>query len=133
MITQHQPNDTTQQLGAIAQQIRRWIVASTGQAGSGHPTSSMSAVELMTGLFFGGYFRYDIDNPDCPTNDHLIFSKGHASPLFYALWAATGSLGQGLSVGVGTALSALRLDNSDSRTFVLLGDSEMAERCMGTT
>jgi transketolase len=160
VITQHQPNDTTQQLAAIAQQIRRWIVASTAQAGSGHPTSSLSAVELMTGLFFGGHFRYDIENPACPTNDHLIFSKGHASPLFYALWAATGavseqdlmsyrefgshleghptsrfrfteaatgSLGQGLSVGVGTALSALRLDNSDARTFVLLGDSEMAE------
>jgi transketolase len=158
--TQHQPPYTTQQLGAIAQQIRRWIVASTGQAGSGHPTSSLSAVELMTVLFFGGQFRYDIENPACPTNDHLIFSKGHASPLFYALWAATGavseeslmsyrefgspleghptsrfrfteaatgSLGQGLSVGVGMALSALRLDNSDARTFVLLGDSEMAE------
>lgn len=158
--TQHQPPYTAQQLVAIAQQIRRWIVTSTGQAGSGHPTSSLSAVELMTVLFFGGYFRYEIDNPDCPTNDHLIFSKDHASPLFYALWAATGavseeslmsyrefgspleghptsrfrfteaatgSLGQGLSVGVGMALSALRLDNSDARTFVLLGDSEMAE------
>jgi len=158
--THHPPSYTTQQLRAIAQQIRRGIVAATGQAGSGHPTSSLSAVELMTGLFFGGHFRYDIENPDCPTNDRLIFSKGHASPLFYALWAATGavseadlmsyrefgspleghptsrfrfteaatgSLGQGLSVGVGMALSALRLDNSAARTFVLLGDSEMAE------
>ncbi len=158
--TQQQPSYTNGQLKNIAQQIRHWIVASTGQAGSGHPTSSLSAVELMTSLFFGGHFRYDVETPDDAANDQLIFSKGHASPLFYALWAATGavgeddlmsyrefgsrleghptsrfrfteaatgSLGQGLSVGVGTALSAKRLDNSDARTFVLLGDSEMAE------
>jgi transketolase len=114
----------------------------------------------MVGLMFGGVLRFDLDNPDSPTNDRLIFSKGHASPLLYALYAAagkisekelltlrqfgsrleghpmpvfpyteaaTGSLGQGLAIGAGMALSAKRFDKTDSRTYVLLGDSEMAE------
>jgi len=147
-------------LQAISRQIRRWIVRCTSAAGSGHPTSSLSAVELMVDLMFGGQFRFDLDQPERPSNDHLIFSKGHASPLFYSLWAAagkidpqnlssyrefgsrleghptarfplteaaTGSLGQGLSIGLGMALNARYLDKSPSRTFVLLGDSEMAE------
>jgi transketolase len=114
----------------------------------------------MTGLFFGGHFRFFLDDPGHPNNDRLIFSKGHASPLLYALWAAagavterellslrkfdspleghatpsfryteaaTGSLGQGLSIGVGMALNAQYLDKLPYRTYVLLGDSEMAE------
>lgn len=72
--------------------IRHWILEMTTHAGSGHPTSSLSAVELMAVLFFGGFFRFDIENPDNPGNDRLIFSKGHASPLFYALWAAAGAI-----------------------------------------
>jgi len=125
-------------LKKIAQSIRYHILTSTTTAGSGHPTSSLSAVELMTVLLFDGFFRYDIHNQKNPHNDRLIFSKGHASPLFYALWAVagaihseelnslrqfgsrleghptmefpytevpTGSLGQGLSVGVGMALN----------------------------
>ena len=147
-------------LESLARLIRRQILEATTNAGSGHPTSSLSAVELMTALMFGGRFRYDADRPEHPNNDRLIFSKGHASPLFYALWlaagkvtpeqmmtyrdfdsvleghptvrfphteAATGSLGQGLSIGVGTALAARRLDGLTYRTYVLLGDSEMAE------
>lgn len=143
----------------IARFIRYLILTATTRAGSGHPTSSLSAVELMTGLVFGGMFRYDAERPDHPNNDRLIFSKGHASPLFYSLWAAagkldeeemmsyrrfgsrleghptvtfpfaeaaTGSLGQGLSIGVGMALNA-RLDGLPYRTYVLIGDSEMAE------
>lgn len=131
----------------------------TTAAGSGHATSSLSAVELMAALCFGGTFRYDPQNPNLETNDRLIFSKGHASPLLYALYtvagavneadlttyrmlgspleghptpnfefceAATGSLGQGLSIGFGMALAA-RLDKLPYRTFVLLGDSEMSE------
>ena len=147
-------------LEKISRLIRYHCLAMTTRAGSGHPTSSLSATELMAGLLFGGAFRYDPDHPDCPNNDRLIFSKGHASPLFYALWAvagavseeelttyrkfdspleghptvafryteaATGSLGQGLSIGVGTALNAKYLDKLPYRTYVLLGDSEMAE------
>jgi transketolase len=148
-------------LAKIAAMMRYHILAATTRAGSGHPTSSLSATELMTGLLFGGFFRYDPDNPGHPNNDRLVFSKGHASPLFYALWvaagkldgeefintyrrlgspleghptvtfphveAATGSLGQGLSIGVGLALNAKYLDKLPYITYVLLGDSEMTE------
>jgi transketolase len=132
----------------------------TTQAGSGHPTSALSATELMSALMFGGIFRFDLDNPKHPNNDRLIFSKGHATPLFYSLYAvagkltedeimtyrnfdspleghptmsfpyteaATGSLGQGLSIGLGIALNAKYLDQLPYMTYVLLGDSEMAE------
>ena len=149
-----------EQLKKIATLMRYYILFMTTEAGSGHPTSSLSATELMACLFFGGFFRYDADHPQCPNNDRLIFSKGHASPLFYALWAAageltekdlltyrkfgspleghptvafpyveaaTGSLGQGLSIGLGMALNAKYLDKLPYRTYVLLGDSEMAE------
>src|SRR3989338_5286713 len=150
----------SERLAELAALIRYYIIVSTTEAGSGHPTSSLSATDLMTVLLFGGFFRTDLDNPKYVNNDRLIFSKGHASPLFYALYAAagkvteeellslrkfdspleghptmrfpyteaaTGSLGQGLSVGVGMALNAKYLDKLSYRTFVLLGDSEMAE------
>ena len=148
------------ELEKLARLIRYYILICTTEAGSGHPTSSLSATDLMAVLLFGGYFRYDADHPEHPNNDRLIFSKGHASPLFYALWtaagkvteeelmtyrkfgspleghptvnfryveAATGSLGQGLPIGVGIALNAKYLDKLPYRTYVLLGDSEMAE------
>jgi transketolase len=144
----------------IAKLIRYYSLVMSTEAGSGHLTSSLSATDLMTGLLFGGSFKYDLDNPCHPNNDRLIFSKGHASPLFYSLWAAagkvteqellsfrkfnspfeghmtpafryteaaTGSLGQGLSIGVGMALNAKYIDKLPYRTYVLLGDSEMAE------
>jgi len=149
-----------EQLKKMATLMRYYILFMTTEAGSGHPTSSLSATELMACLFFGGFFQYDADHPQCPNNDRLIFSKGHASPLFYALWAAageltekdlltyrkfgspleghptvafpfveaaTGSLGQGLSIGLGMALNAKYLDKLSYKTYVLLGDSEMAE------
>ena len=71
-------------LAGLAKLIRYYILLMTTQAGSGHVTSSLSAVELMTTLFFGGFFQADLDNPDYVNNDRLIFSKGHASPLFYS-------------------------------------------------
>lgn len=144
----------------LSRLIRYYILVSTTSAGSGHPTSSFSAVELMSTLFFGGFFKFDPDKPEHINNDRLIFSKGHASPLLYSLWAAagmveesqlltlrdfnsdleghptprfkyaeasTGSLGQGLSIGFGMALSAKHIDKLSYRTYVLLGDSEMAE------
>src|SRR4030067_267877 len=82
--------ENIRRLTRLATLIRYYILASTTEAGSGHPTSSLSATELMTGLLFGGTFRFDLDQPLHPNNDRLIFSKGHASPLFYALWAAAG-------------------------------------------
>jgi transketolase len=149
-----------EKLSRLAALVRYYILACSTQAGSGHPTSSLSATELMVALLFGGIFRYDVQNPDHPNNDRLIFSKGHASPLLYGLWAAagrlteqelttyrtlaspleghptvafpyvdaaTGSLGQGLAIGVGMALNAKHLDRLPYRTYVLLGDSEMTE------
>ena len=131
-------------LSLLCKQVRYYILTSTTQAGSGHPTSSLSAVELITTLFFGGYLKYDINNPHSHLNDRMILSKGHAAPLLYALWTATGaiskeemltlrqfgsrleghptpvlpyvdvatgSLGQGLSVGVGMALALKNIVN----------------------
>ncbi len=147
-------------LAKLARVVRYYSLASTTAAGSGHPSSSLSAADLMVGLMFGGLFRYEIRNPKNPNNDRLIFSKGHASPLFYSLWLAaggitademmtyrkfgsrleghpavelpyveapTGSLGQGLAIGAGVALNARHIDRLPYRTYVLLGDSEMAE------
>ncbi|MEN6616873.1 MAG: transketolase [Syntrophorhabdus sp.] len=147
-------------LEKLAKLIRYYILACTTKAGSGHPTSSLSATDLMTGLLFGGTFRFDAPHPANPNNDRIIFSKGHASPLFYAMWAAagqlsfdelmtlrqfgsrleghpvvafpyteasTGSLGQGLPIGLGMALNAKYIDKLPYRTYVLLGDSEMTE------
>lgn len=143
----------------LAAQLRVDSVRSSAAAGSGHPTSSMSAADLMA-VLFSCHLRYDFDNPDDPANDHLIFSKGHASPLLYALYkaagaitdeelltfrrkgsrleghptprlpwvdVATGSLGQGMPVGVGIALAGRRLDRVPYHVWVLCGDSELAE------
>jgi len=142
-----------------ATRLRVHSIRSTTEAGSGHPTSCMSAADIVAALFFH-VMRYDAQNPDHTSNDRFILSKGHAAPLLYAAWAevgvipaeklltlrridseleghptprwrwaevATGSLGQGLSVGVGMALNAKYLDKSDYRTFVLMGDGESAE------
>src|SRR5215212_4084902 len=148
-----------EQWRALAQQLRVDSIRSSTGASSGHPTSSMSAAELMA-VLLGKYLRYDFDNPDNPDNDHLIFSKGHASPLLYSMYkaagaitdeelmtfrkfgsrleghptpaipwvdVATGSLGQGLPIGVGVALAGNKLDKLPYRVWVLCGDSEMAE------
>jgi transketolase len=152
-------NETVRELG---QQLRVDAVRAAAAAGSGHPTSSMSAADLMA-VLFARHLRYDFQHPRGPGNDHLIFSKGHASPLVYALlkaagaitdeelltfrkhgspleghptprlpWVdvATGSLGQGLPIGVGLALAGQRLDRIPYRTWVLCGDSELAEGSM---
>lgn len=135
----------------ITNRLRSLILISTTKAGSGHPTSSLSAVELMATLVFGGVFQ---------KYDHLIFSKGHAAPLLYALLVeqnlltkkdlmtlrqfgspvqghpvpglptievATGSLGQGLSIGVGMTLADKKLSENNNQTYVLLGDGEIME------
>jgi transketolase len=146
-------------IGELAQQLRVDAVRAAAAAGSGHPTSSMSAAEL-TAVLLTRHLRYDFDQPDHPGNDHLILSKGHASPLLYAAYkaagaitdgelltfrklgsrleghptprlpwveVATGSLGQGLPIGVGVALAGRRLARLPYRTWVLCGDSELSE------
>jgi transketolase len=85
MTSQH---DEWRELG---QQLRVDSVRSSSAAGSGHPTSSMSAADLMA-VLMAKYLRYDYDAPDDPRNDHLIFSKGHASPLVYAMFKAAGAI-----------------------------------------
>lgn len=146
----------------LAAQLRVDCVRCTAAAGSGHPTSGMSAADLMA-VLLAEHLRYDFANPDDPRNDELVFSKGHASPLLYAMlraagaitdeelltyrklgsrleghpttrlpWVkvATGSLGQGLPLGVGFALTGARLDRLPYRVWVLCGDSELAEGSM---
>jgi transketolase len=73
----------------LAQQLRVDSIRCSTAAGSGHPTSSMSAADLMA-VLLARHFRYDWQRPDDPANDHLIFSKGHASPLLYSMFKAAG-------------------------------------------
>lgn len=148
------------QLKKISQLLRYLILTSTSRAGSGHPTSCLSSVELMTVLFFGGFLKQDLNDFKSIFNDRIIFSKGHAAPLLYALYAvadgikidelttlrqfgspleghptprfrftdvATGSLGHGLSIGLGMAMGLKLKVEKPPKVFVLLGDSEMAE------
>lgn len=75
----------------LAQQLRVDSIRCTTAAGSGHPSSSMSAADLMA-VLMAKYLRYDFDNPHAPNNDHLVFSKGHASPLLYAMYKAGGAI-----------------------------------------
>jgi transketolase len=75
----------------LGQQLRVDSIRAAAVPNSGHPTSSMSAADLMA-VLFAKYFHYDFDNPEDPRNDHLVFSKGHASPLFYALYKAAGAI-----------------------------------------
>jgi transketolase len=87
-----QDSTSTEQLHELAQQLRVDAIRAVDAAGSGHPTSSMSAADLMAVLFAGGHLRYDFSAPDSPANDHLVFSKGHASPLLYALYKLAGAI-----------------------------------------
>ncbi len=75
----------------LAQQLRVDSVRAAAAANSGHPTSSMSAADLMA-VLFTKYLRYDFDAPENGANDHLVFSKGHASPLLYSLYKAAGAI-----------------------------------------
>src|SRR5215204_740809 len=149
---------SVQALHNVATQLRIDSIRSTSEAGSGHPTTCMSAAEIVSTLFFRE-MRYDPKDPRNPYNDRFVLSKGHAAPILYAAWAeaglfprdevlklrqigsdleghptprlsfvdvATGSLGQGICAAIGTALNARRI-GSEYRTYVLLGDGEMAE------
>ena len=146
----------------LGQQFRVDSVRMSAAAKSGHPTSAMSAADLLA-VLVDGYLRYDFDEPKSPANDRLVFSKGHASTLVYAIFraagvvsdeelmryrkhgsmleghptplipwvdVATGSLGQGLPIGVGMALAGKYLEKLPTRVWVLCGDSEMAEGSM---
>ncbi len=159
MAIQTATSTDVEQWRKIARQLRVDSIRATTEAGSGHPTSSMSAADLAA-VLLAKYLRYDFANPENANNDHFVLSKGHAAPLLYAMYraagaisdtellslrklgsrleghptpalpwvdVATGSLGQGLPIGVGIALAAKCLEQSSSRVWVVLGDSEMAE------
>src|SRR4051812_4288366 len=148
-----------QQLRELGQQFRVDSIRCAAAAKSGHPSSGMSAADLMA-VLVANHYRFDFENPKRAENDRLIFSKGHASTLLYAIFraagaitdeellryrqfdsileghptpripwvdVATGSLGQGLPIGVGMALAGKYLDRLPYRVWVLHGDSEMAE------
>ena len=151
---------TIEELKDLSYQMSRTIIEITTRAGSGHPSSSLSAIDLLTVLYFGGVMRYDPQRPEWPERDRFILSKGHASPGLYTVLAyagyfeksmlnglrtfnspleghpvmrsvagveaSTGSLGQGLSIGLGHALAA-RIDGRDYRVYVMIGDGESDE------
>jgi transketolase len=150
------------ELRELGQQFRVDSIRCAAAAKSGHPTSGMSAADLMA-VLVANHLRYDFADPKNAGNDRLVFSKGHASTLLYAIFraagaitdeellqyrsfgsileghptplipwvdVATGSLGQGLPIGVGMALAGKYLDRLPSRVWVLCGDSEMAEGSM---
>ena len=81
----------SEQWRALAQQLRADSIRSSSAANSGHPTSSMSAADLIA-VLMSKYLTYDFDEPTNPNNDHLIFSKGHASPLLYSTYKAAGAI-----------------------------------------
>ncbi|MGH2750395.1 MAG: transketolase [Actinomycetota bacterium] len=148
------------ELERLAKRLRHNIVTSTTEAGSGHPSTSLSMVEVVTVLYFGGVLHYDPQQPHHPDRDRFILSKGHGAPGLYAVLAeagyfptedlmtlrqmgspleghpnmcrlagveaSTGSLGQGLSMGIGHALAG-RLDGGDYRTYVMTGDGEIEQ------
>lgn len=148
---------TVEALQEISYRLSRDIIETTTKAGSGHPSSSLSAIDILAVLYFGGVLRFDPARPEWPDRDRFIMSKGHAAPGLYValaeagyfrrellntlrefgspleghpvmqslagVEASTGSLGQGLSIGLGHALAA-KLDRRDYRVYVMIGDGE---------
>ena len=145
------------ELKAISRKLSKQVIEMTTQAGSGHPSSSLSMIEILVALYFGGEMNYRPEQPDWPERDRFILSKGHGAPGLYAVLAeagyfdpdllmtlreigspveghpnmrvlpgieaSTGSLGQGLSIGLGHALAA-RVDGRNYQVYVLIGDGE---------
>lgn len=152
-------NLDTKSLEDRSKVIRRHVITMLAKAGSGHPGSSLSTVDLLVALFYSK-LRHNPRQPAWPDRDRFVMSKGHACPALYATLAETGyfgidkldtlrqfgsmlqghpcmkttpgieisggSLGQGLSVGLGISLAA-KLDNKGYRTYVMLGDGEIEE------
>ena len=147
-------------LEKVCRAVRRDIINMTADASSGHPGGSLSAVEMITTLFFKK-MNIDPADPKKPDRDRFVLSKGHAAPCYYAVLgergyfdkaefknfrqlhsilqghpdakkcpgvdASTGSLGQGISIAVGMALGAKKLDHSNVKVYTLLGDGELQE------
>ncbi len=151
-------NEKIQFLEHIALNLRINSIRATTASKSGHPTTCMSAADLVSAIFFH-FFKFNTSNPANPNNDRFILSKGHAIPVIYAVWkelgiisdlelmelrkfsspleghptprfkyneAATGSLGQGLAIGVGMAINA-KHEKLDYTTYIMMGDGEISE------
>lgn len=153
-------NYAIDELQDAAHRFSRQIIEMTTRAGSGHPSSSLSAIDVMTALYFGGTMCYKPEDPDWPDRDRFILSKGHGCPALYAVLAeagffdpalletlreiespleghpnmrvlpgveaSTGSLGQGLSIGLGHALAG-KIDGRSYQVYVMIGDGESDE------
>ena len=151
--------DDIKELERLATELRIEIIRMLAEAGSGHPGGSLSAIDMITALYFHG-MKHDPARPDWPDRDRFILSKGHCAPAMYAamaysgyfdksllptlrklnsplqghpdrrflpsLDASTGSLGQGVSIGIGIAMAG-RLDKKDYQTYVMVGDGESQE------
>jgi transketolase len=149
-----------EELQDITYRLSREIIEMTTEAKSGHPSSSLSCIDSMCVLYFGGFLRYRAEEPSWRERDRFILSKGHAAPALYAVLAqagyfsasllptlrkmdspleghpnrrrlpgveaSTGSLGEGISIGMGHALAA-KVDHLDYRVYVLIGDGESDE------
>jgi transketolase len=151
---------STAELAEIARQCRVDTIKELRAAQSGHPGSSLSAMDVMVALYFGGFLRHRAEEPDWPDRDHFLMSAGHAVPGLYSVLthagyadpkvlkglrslgtgleghakrgtfpgveASSGSLGQGLNLGIGLAIG-LRHAGRPGRVFVLQSDGEQEE------
>jgi len=151
-----------EELAPIALEIRKDMIKSLFLAKSGHSGGSLDMADIMSVLFFGGYLRYDANNPGWEERDRFVLSAGHISPVYYSVLAhagyfqpeelatlrkygsrlqghpgldvhlpgietAAGSLGQGVSIAVGMAISHKLIDKTNQRVFVVSGDGELQE------
>lgn len=150
-------NYSAEELEDVAHRLSVEIIDMTTRAGSGHPSSSLSAIDVLTALYFGGIMCYKPDDPHWTDRDRFILSKGHGCPALYAVLAeagyfdaalletlrqigspleghpdmrilpgveaSTGSLGQGLSIGLGHALAGM-VDGRPYQVYVMIGDGE---------
>lgn len=148
------------ELKQISKELRIQIIDMLVEAGSGHPGGSLSEIDMLVSLFFGGVLRYRADDPSWAERDRFVLSKGHCTPGYYSTLAragyfspdllatfrkfgsplqghpdrtrlpavelSAGSLGQGLSAGLGMAMAA-RLDGAEWHTYVMQGDGETQE------
>lgn len=157
---ERRPTRSLEELNDTCWRLSRQIIEMTTKVGSGHPSSALSMIDILTALYFGGIMQYDPKRPGWPDRDVFILSKGHGVPGLYPILAeagffspdllmtlrqldspleghpnmrrvpgieaSTGSLGQGLSMGLGHALAA-RVDGRIYRVYVIIGDGESDE------
>ncbi|MDO8512574.1 MAG: transketolase [bacterium] len=159
-IMEPQKDKSAAELAEVSRELRLSALEMLYKAGSGHPGSTFSTMDILTALYFGGILKYDSARPDWNERDYFLMSNGHAAPALYAILAkagyfaetelgklrqlgagaqghphrgslpgieiSSGSLGQGLSVGIGLAQAA-RLKNTGQKVYVMMSDGEQEE------